>query len=138
VFVEEYLFGFIHWPFRHFRDCELESVTRLATRPGYSCTTAKTINKCLLSGSSLSLHVIVKYMIPECKVAVQHSPRLVVCRSTCPPLSPSAHANSFVMGTAVINTHMTRTETQFECSSLVPARRYFRYPRCQDPAVPGH
>jgi hypothetical protein len=32
-------------------------------------------------------------------------PRLVVFRSTCPPLSPSPHANSFVIGTAVINTH---------------------------------
>ena len=31
--------------------------------------------------------------------------RLVVSRSTCPPLSPSPHANSFVIGTAVINTH---------------------------------
>jgi hypothetical protein len=35
----------------------------------------------------------------------QTSPRLVVSRSTCPPLSPSPHANSFVIGTAVINTH---------------------------------
>ena len=34
-----------------------------------------------------------------------HRPRLVVSRSTCPPLSPSTHANSFVIGTAVINTH---------------------------------
>jgi hypothetical protein len=34
-----------------------------------------------------------------------HRPRLVVSRSTCPPLSPSPHANSFVIGTAVINTH---------------------------------
>jgi hypothetical protein len=34
-----------------------------------------------------------------------HRPRLVVSRSTCPPLSPSPHANSFVTGTAVINTH---------------------------------
>jgi len=32
-------------------------------------------------------------------------PRLVVSRSTCPPLSPSPHANSFILGTAVINTH---------------------------------
>ena len=32
-------------------------------------------------------------------------PRLVVSRSTCPPLSPSPHANSVVIGTAVINTH---------------------------------
>jgi hypothetical protein len=31
-------------------------------------------------------------------------PWLVVSRSTCPPLSPP-HANSFVTGTAVINTH---------------------------------
>ena len=34
-----------------------------------------------------------------------HRPRLVVSRSTCPPLSPSPHANSFIKGTAVINTH---------------------------------
>ena len=33
-----------------------------------------------------------------------HRPRLVVSRSTCPPLSPSPHANSFIIGTAVINT----------------------------------
>ena len=32
-------------------------------------------------------------------------PRLVVSRSTCPPLSPSPHANSFIIVTAVINTH---------------------------------
>ena len=32
-------------------------------------------------------------------------PRLVVSRSTCPPLSPPTHANSFVLGPAVINTH---------------------------------
>ena len=35
-----------------------------------------------------------------------HRPRLVVSRSTCPPLSPSLHTNSFIIGTsAVINTH---------------------------------
>jgi hypothetical protein len=28
-----------------------------------------------------------------------------VSRSTCPPLSPSPHANSLTIGTAVINTH---------------------------------
>jgi hypothetical protein len=32
-----------------------------------------------------------------------HRPRLVVSRSTCPPLSPSPHANSFIIGTAVIS-----------------------------------
>ncbi len=34
-----------------------------------------------------------------------HSPRLVVSHSTCPPLSSSPPANSFVIGPAVINTH---------------------------------
>jgi hypothetical protein len=37
-----------------------------------------------------------------------HRLRLVVSRSTCPPLSPSPHANSFIIGTAVINTHTHR------------------------------
>ena len=31
-----------------------------------------------------------------------HRPLLVVSRSTCPPLSPSPHANIFIIGTAVI------------------------------------
>jgi hypothetical protein len=34
-----------------------------------------------------------------------HRPRLIVSRSTCPPLSSPPHANSFVLGHAVINTH---------------------------------
>ncbi len=33
-----------------------------------------------------------------------HRRRLVVSRSTCPPLSPSPHGNSFIKGAAVINT----------------------------------
>jgi hypothetical protein len=37
--------------------------------------------------------------------ASPHKPRLVVSHSTCPPLSSSPHAHSFVLGTAVINTH---------------------------------
>jgi hypothetical protein len=37
-----------------------------------------------------------------------HKPRLVVSHSTCPPLSCSPHAHSFVLGTAVINTHTWR------------------------------
>jgi hypothetical protein len=32
-----------------------------------------------------------------------HKPRFVVYYSTCPPLSPSPHSSSFVIGTAVIN-----------------------------------
>jgi hypothetical protein len=32
-----------------------------------------------------------------------HEPRLVVSHSTCPPLSSSPHAHSFVLGSAVIN-----------------------------------
>ena len=35
--------------------------------------------------------------------ASPHKPRLVVSHSTCPPLSSSPHAHSFVLGTAVIN-----------------------------------
>jgi len=35
-----------------------------------------------------------------------HRPWLVVSRSTCPPLSPSPHANSLIKGNAVINTHI--------------------------------
>jgi hypothetical protein len=34
-----------------------------------------------------------------------HRPLLVVPRNTCPPVSPSPHANIFVIGTAVIKTH---------------------------------
>jgi hypothetical protein len=34
-----------------------------------------------------------------------HRPQLVVFRSTCPPISPPPHANSFVLGPVVINTH---------------------------------
>jgi hypothetical protein len=32
-----------------------------------------------------------------------HKPRLAVSHSTCPPLSSSPHAHSFVLGTAIIN-----------------------------------
>jgi hypothetical protein len=34
-----------------------------------------------------------------------HKPKLVVPHSTCPSLSPSPPANSFIIGPAVINTH---------------------------------
>ena len=44
-----------------------------------------------------------------------HWPRLVVSRSTCPPLSPPP-ANSFVIGTAVINTH---TELLLKISKVI-------------------
>jgi hypothetical protein len=37
--------------------------------------------------------------------------RLVVSRSTCPPLSTPPHANSFIIGTAVINTHTQTSAT---------------------------
>jgi hypothetical protein len=40
-----------------------------------------------------------------------HRPRFVVSRSTCPPLSPSPHANSVIIGTAVLNTHSNKTTT---------------------------
>jgi hypothetical protein len=37
-----------------------------------------------------------------------HRLRLVVSCSTCPPIYPPPHANSFVLGPAVINTHTFR------------------------------
>ena len=37
-----------------------------------------------------------------------HKPRLVVPHSTCPSLSPSPPAHSFIIGPAVINTHTAR------------------------------
>jgi hypothetical protein len=43
--------------------------------------------------------------------ASPHKPRLVVSHSTCPPLSSSPHAHSFVLGTAVINTHIPHLKT---------------------------
>ena len=53
-----------------------------------------------------------------------HRPRLVVSRSTCPPLSPSPHANSFVIGTAVINTHTFSVIEVFIPWWRVPKRVY--------------
>ena len=50
-----------------------------------------------------------------------HRPRLVVSRSTCPPLSPSPHANSFIRGTAVINTHLIFLSLIF-CTNRSPIR----------------
>jgi hypothetical protein len=46
-----------------------------------------------------------------------HRPRLVVSHSTCPPLSPSPHANSFLIGTAVINTH-SKVTPQKGCACM--------------------
>jgi hypothetical protein len=37
-----------------------------------------------------------------------HTPRLVVSHAICPPLSPSTHANSIVIGPAVINNKRER------------------------------
>ena len=48
-------------------------------------------------------HPVLKYRVPH--GSHPHRPRLVVSRSTCAPLSSSPHSNSFVIGTAVTNTH---------------------------------
>jgi len=42
-----------------------------------------------------------------------HRPRLVVSHSTCPALSSSPPANSFVIGPAVINTHTSYGSSVF-------------------------
>jgi hypothetical protein len=47
-------------------------------------------------------------------------PRLVVSHSTCPPLSPSPHAHSFVLGTAVINTHTISHDVEASIHHLIP------------------
>jgi hypothetical protein len=47
-----------------------------------------------------------------------HRTRLVVSRITCPPISPPPHANSFVLGPAVINTHMRATTSHSTCPPL--------------------
>jgi len=46
-----------------------------------------------------------------------HKPRLVVSHSTCSPLSSSPHAHSFVIGPAVINTHICRSANKIHLSS---------------------
>jgi len=52
-----------------------------------------------------------------------HKPRLVVSHRTCPPLSSSPHAHSFVIGPAVINTHTIHppsfTQSPYPPRSLV-------------------
>jgi hypothetical protein len=69
-------------------------------------------------------HPVLKYRVPH----GSQRPRHVVSRSACPPLSPSPHANSSVIGTAVINTH-THVEDQPQyrglCHSGSPSARSF-------------
>jgi hypothetical protein len=49
-----------------------------------------------------------------------HRPRLVVSRSTCPPLSPPPHANSIVIGPAVIK--HTHTSSPFAGGTAMAGR----------------
>jgi hypothetical protein len=55
--------------------------------------------------------------------ASPHKPRLVVSHSTCPPLSSSFHAHSFVLGTAVINTHTVKCHRNAINQSRMPSQR---------------
>ena len=50
-----------------------------------------------------------------------HMPRLVVPHSTCPSLTPSPPAHSFITGPAVINTHTHTTPPLRHCQSLCAA-----------------
>ena len=65
-----------------------------------------------------------------------HSPRLVVSCCTCPPLSPSPHANSFIIGTAVINTHTF--EVRIRKSDLRIAPHGVMFGRCLTIFVTGN
>ena len=49
-----------------------------------------------------------------------HRPWLVDPHSICPPLFPSPHANSFVIGTAVINTRTHTDVVLSHCPRLTP------------------
>ena len=60
-----------------------------------------------------------------------HKPRLVVSHSTCPPLSSSPHAHSFVIGPAVINTHSMRSRSLVSTSNSALAS-------CPDAKGEGH
>ena len=48
--------------------------------------------------------------------------------STCPPLSPSPHANSFVIGTAVINTHNNNMTFEHAHHNMTQAIKSHREP----------
>jgi hypothetical protein len=59
-------------------------------------------------------------LLPRDGQTSPHRPRLVVPRSTCPPLSPS-HANSFIISTAVVN-----TDTHTQCKPQGKLRKMTR------------
>jgi len=52
-----------------------------------------------------------------------HKPRLVVPHITCPPLSPSPPAHSFIIGPVVINTHTGSTQPWYEAMALTKGAR---------------
>jgi hypothetical protein len=54
-----------------------------------------------------------------------HKPLFVLSHSTCPPLSSSPHSHSFVLGTAVINTHEQRTRPPRRAATEVGDRSSF-------------
>ena len=67
-----------------------------------------------------------------------HRPRLVVSRSTCPPLSPSSLANSLIIGTAVINTNAVNEYHRREPrTNIWPASR-MRAVQCRRHASGAH
>jgi hypothetical protein len=53
-----------------------------------------------------------------------HRPRLVVSHSTCPPLSSSPHAHSFVIGPAVIKHTHTTIRNKTHTHNTLKANRY--------------
>jgi hypothetical protein len=66
-----------------------------------------------------------------------HTPRLVVSHSTCPPLSSSPHAHSFVLGTAVINTTGGRREIDRAFFLHRPTQRRHQQTLWPDTSMPG-
>ena len=100
----------------------LPTSSRISTRTSWATSSARSIRQCRVKQMVQVHKQMVQvpdgefelrlFQVLECPPhslvrdgqTSPHRPRLVVSRSTCPPLSPSPPANSFVIGTAVINT----------------------------------
>jgi hypothetical protein len=76
------------------------------------CRSTCTPSSCWTSQLLLFQKVCVKKRLVRDEQTHPHRPRLVVSHSTCPPLSSSPHANSFVIGPAVIKHAHTQKERE--------------------------
>ena len=92
--------------------CQSSGVEDQPQCPGM-CHHSRPRARSLLRSPSLPPPSFTQSPSPHCSLVRDgqtspHRPRLVVSRSTRPPLSPSPLTNSFIVGTAVINTHTNK------------------------------